>query len=362
MSNDTTLTPNANANANVTLKTLVRHTGLSLGTVSKALKNAPEVRPETRARVQQAAAELGYSVNLAGVKLRTGKTYTLCIVLPVEDAEQDFSDSGYMALVSGLYAALAGSYYSLVVHPQLPGESPLAGLRQLVESRRVDGLILTQTRPQDERIRYLLEQDFPFVSYGRSALARPHAWYDTDHEDMAYRATQRLILGGHRCIAMLNPSPELMYAQHREQGYRRALAEAGLAFEADLLRSSGLSAGDGRRIVLALAERGQAEQRPTAFICANEFSALGVLSAFAELGWQAGREAVVVATDDSNISAFFVPPISTYFASLHHAGRQLGSLLLRRLGGEPVERLQRLECAELIARQPDLAPTTGAAS
>ncbi|MCV2356345.1 LacI family DNA-binding transcriptional regulator [Paucibacter sp. B2R-40] len=350
-------TPTPTPTPAVTLKTLVRHTGLSLGTVSKALKNAPEVKPETRARVQRAAAELGYSVNLAGVKLRTGKTYTLCIVLPVEDAEQDFSDSGYMALVSGLYAALAGSYYSLVVHPQLPGESPLEGLRQLVESRRVDGLILTQTRPQDERIRYLLQQDLPFVSYGRSELAQAHAWFDTDHEDMAYQATRRLIERGHRLIAMLNPSPELMYAQHREQGYRRALAEAGLSFDTALLRSSALSAGDGRRIVLELAERAQ---RPTAFVCANEFTALGALSAFAELGWQAGREAVVVATDDSNISAYFVPPISTYFASLHHAGRQLGSLLLRRLGGEAAERLQILECAELIERQSDLAAVSGA--
>ncbi|MCV2369636.1 LacI family DNA-binding transcriptional regulator [Roseateles oligotrophus] len=355
MSNPFELTPTPTPT--VTLKTLVRHTGLSLGTVSKALKNAPEVKPETRERVQRAAAELGYSVNLAGVKLRTGKTYTLCIVLPVEDAEQDFSDSGYMALVSGLYAALAGSYYSLVVHPQLPGESPLEGLRQLVESRRVDGLILTQTRPQDERIRYLLQQDMPFVSYGRSELAQPHPWFDTDHEDMAYQATRRLIERGHRRIAMLNPSPELMYARHREQGYRRALALAGIEFEADLLRSSGLSAGDGRRITLELSQR---KQRPTAFVCANEFTALGALSAFAELGWQAGREAAVVATDDSNISAFFVPPISTYFASLHHAGRQLGSLLLRRLGGEAVERLQILECAELIERQSDLAVVTGA--
>lgn len=353
MSNDLDATALPVANPNVTLKTLVRHTGLSLGTVSRALKDAPEVKPETRERVKRAAAELGYSVNLAGVKLRTGKTYTLCIVLPVEDAQQDFSDSGYMALVSGLYAALAGSYYSLVVHPQLPGVDPLDGLRTLVESRRVDGLILTQTRPQDQRIQYLLAQDFPFVSYGRSELAQAHPSYDTDHEDMAYQATRRLIERGHSRIAMLNPSPELMYAQHREQGYRRALAEAGLDFEAALLHSSGLSAGDGRRIVLDVAQH---PKRPTAFVCANEFTALGALSAFAELGWQAGREAVVVATDDSNISAFFVPPISTYFASLHRAGRQLGSLLLRRLDGEAPERLQLLERAELIERQSDQAP------
>jgi LacI family transcriptional regulator len=105
--------------------------------------------------------------------------------------------------------------------------------------------------------------------------------------------------------------------------------------------------------VLALAARARP---PTAIVCANEFAALGALSAFATLGWQAGREAVLVATDDSNVSAYFVPPISTYYASLHRAGQQLGRLLLRRLDGEPMERLHLLERAELIARQQDLAP------
>ncbi len=343
------------ATSKVTLKTLVRHTGLSLGTVSRALQDGPEVKQETRELVKAAARELGYTPNLAGVKLRTGKTYTLSIVLPVEDSQQDFTDSGFMALVSGLHAALAGTFYSLVVQPELPDEDPVAGLRKLVETRRVDGLVLTQTRPQDERIRYLLEQDFPFVSYGRSALTTPHPWYDTDHEDMAYQATRRLIERGHRHIAMLNPPAELMYSQHREAGHRRALREAGLAHDPALTQCSGLSAADGRRLVLELARR---QPRPTAFVCANEYGALGALSAFAELGWQAGREATVVATDDSNVSAFFVPPLSTYYASLHGAGRQLGQLLLRRLEGEPVDQLCVLEQAALIERQPDRCTVT----
>lgn len=336
--------------AKVTLKTLVKHTGLSLGTVSRALQDGPEVKRETRELVQRVARELGYTPNLAGVKLRTGRTYTLSIVLPVDNSEQDFTDSGFMALVSGLHAALAGTFYSLVVQPELPGEDPLAGLRQLVETRRVDGLVLTQTKPHDARIRYLLDQDFPFVSYGRSELEQAHPWYDTDHEDMAYRATRRLLERGHRRIAMLNPPAELMYSQHRDAGHRRALAEAGLKADPALTRCSGLSAADGRRLVLDLAGL---DARPTAFVCANEYGALGALSAFAELGWQAGREAVVLATDDSNVSAFFVPPLSTYYASLHGAGRQLGQLLLRRLEGEPVEQLRVLEQAELIERQGD---------
>jgi LacI family transcriptional regulator len=335
----------------VTLKTLVAYTGLSLGTVSRALKNGPEVKLVTREIVQKAAAELGYNLNLGGLKLRTGKTFTLYIVLPVEPDAQDFTDSGYMALVSGIHRSLQGTHYTLVVHPQLTNEDALQGLKQLVENKVADGIIITQTKANDERILYLQERDFPFVSYGRSEVKTPHAWYDTDHEDMAYRATKRLIEKGHTRIAALNPSADLLYSQHRDQGYRRALKEAKIKIDKALISFSGLSAGDGKRIVHEMAALAE---RPTAFVCANEYASLGALSAFNELGWQAGRDVSLIATDDSNISAYFIPPLTTYYSSLVDAGSKLGILLLKRLEHEPIKNLQVLTQAELIERQDDL--------
>lgn len=338
------------ANAPVTLKTLVKHTGLSLGTVSRALKNGPEVKPATREIVQKAAKELGYSLNLGGLKLRTGKSYALYIVLPVEPDAQDFTDSGYMALVSGLHKSLKGSLYTLVVHPQLANEDALAGLKQLVESKLADGLIITQTCANDARILYLQEQGIPFVTYGRSNAKTPHAWYDTDHEDMAYRATLRLIEKGHQRIAMFNPPKDLLYSQHRSKGYKKALKEAGIPFDAQLVSHSNLAAADGRRLVLELA---QLEQRPSAILCANEYAALGALSAFHELNWQAGKDISLISTDDSHVSAYFIPPLTTYYSSLMEAGSVLGDLLLKRLDGMAPEKLQVLSKAELIERQTD---------
>jgi LacI family transcriptional regulator len=338
------------SNGPVTLKTLVAHTGLSLGTVSRALKNGPEVKIATREIVQKAAAELGYNLNLGGLKLRTGKTFTLFIVLPVEPDAQDFTDSGYMALVSGIHRSLQGTHYTLVVHPQLSNEDALQGLKQLVENKVADGIVITQTQANDERIRYLQEKNFPFVTYGRSEVKTPHAWYDTDHEDMAYRATKRLIEKGHKRIAALNPSPELMYSQHRHQGYLRALKEHQIKFDKALVSYSGLSAGDGKRIVLDMAKL---KNRPSAFVCANEYASLGALSAFHELGWQAGQDVSLIATDDSNISAYFIPPLTTYYSPLVDAGVKLGILLLKRLENEPIRHLQILTQAELIERQND---------
>lgn len=340
----------------VTLKTLVAHTGLSLGTVSRALKNGPEVKPATREIVQKAAAELGYSLNLDGLKLRTGKTYSLYIVLPVESEVHDFTDSGYMALVSGIHRSLQGSLYSLIVHPQLSNEAPLNAIKHLVEGKMADGLIITQTQADDERIHYLQQQNFPFVSYGRSEIKQAHAWYDTDHEDMAYRATRRLLEMGHSAIALLNPPQELLYSQHRLVGYQRAMQEAGVKLQKSWISFSNLSAADGKRLVLKMA---QLKHKPTAFICANEYASLGALSAFHELGWQAGRDVSLIATDDTNVSAYFIPPLTTYYSSLVEAGVQLGALLLKRLDNQPIEQLQVLSKAELIERQSDATPRKG---
>ncbi len=336
----------------VTLKTLVAHTGLSLGTVSRALKNGPEVKPATREIVQKAAAELGYSLNLDGLKLRTGKTYTLYIVLPVEPDAHDFTDSGYMALVSGIHQSLRGSLYSLIVHPQLTNEAPLSAIKHLVEGKMADGIIITQTKADDERIHYLQQQNFPFVSYGRSEVSQAHAWYDTDHEDMAYRASRRLLEKGHKAIALLNPPEDLLYSQHRLAGYQRAMKEFGIRPQKSWISFSNLSAADGKRLVLKMA---QLKHSPSAFICANEYAALGALSAFHELGWQAGRDVSLIATDDTNVSAYFIPPLTTYYSSLVEAGVQLGALLLKRLDNVTVEHLQVLSKAELIERQSDVA-------
>jgi LacI family transcriptional regulator len=92
---------------------------------------------------------------------------------------------------------------------------------------------------------------------------------------------------------------------------------------------------------------------PTAYLCANEATALGVTAGLGERGLKVGQDAVVIAADDINVSGYFTPPLSTYFTPIEKISRCLGEFLLRRIDGEAPQHLQRLYEPQLIERQSD---------
>lgn len=335
-----------------TLKTLARDLGLSVTTVSRALKEAEDVRGETIARVKERARALGYRPNLRGVSLRTGRTNRICTVLPVP-AIHDLGDVGFVTLVEGMMLALKGTLYSLAVVPQLPEEDELDPIRKVVETDLADGLILTRTQPQDPRVKYLLEKNFPFVTFGRTELFTPFPSLDIDHEGMMEEATARLIGLGHRRIALVNPPQPYTYSGHRLAGYRRALRDGGVPFDPALVHYCDLGARAGHQVAL---EDCRTAVPPTAYICANEMSVFGLLSGLREGGRQVGTDVAVVGFDGTAMTALCNPPVTTYFASLPDAGRRLAELLLAALGGADPATLQEVWQARLIIRQGDAAP------
>ena len=94
---------------------------------------------------------------------------------------------------------------TLSIIPRFPGEEMLTPVKRVVESGLADGLIVGQTSNQDSRIRYLLEKDFPFVSFGRTELYSKYPYFDVAHEKISYRSAKIFLESGHRRIALINP-------------------------------------------------------------------------------------------------------------------------------------------------------------
>ena len=92
---------------------------------------------------------------------------------------------------------------------------------------------------------------------------------------------------------------------------------------------------------------------PTGFVCVNESTALGVLAGLREIGLTVGADASVIAYDDINASAYFAPPLTTFYQPIEDLGRHLGDFLLRRLAGEAPSALKELTRPQLVARQSD---------
>ena len=236
-----------------TIKTIAQETGLSIATVSKALKQSPQVRPETRAIVLAAAERVGYELNMHGVQLRTGKTYQVAAIMTAPGPKQnEWEGVEYAQLLSGISWALDESPYRVSLYAVRNFEESLATIQQIVSLKKADGIIVSGTRADDPRVRIMQEAGFPFVTYGTTIHNAPHAYVDADNEQMIRHSVARLAERGHRRIALINPMAELTYAITRLDAYRRALETAGLAFEPALVAHGQLTPAFGRENVLAM--------------------------------------------------------------------------------------------------------------
>lgn len=330
-----------------TLKTLARHLDLSVTTVSRALKDGPEVKPETRSAVQQAARELGYRPNTSGLGLRTGKTHVIALVVPVVRPGEFLGDVGALPLIEGLTAGLSGTPYHLSVIPQPPDEDPMVPVQYLVDHGLSDGLIITSTEVDDQRIRYLHERGVPFVTFGRTEMATPHPYYDVDNTDFAYRAARMLYEKGRRRLVMITPEARFQYGWHRIAGFRRAALEFGITLEEDWQILYESKDCNYRQISASACRR---QSAPDGYICGTEISAMGILSGLHEKGFRIRQDVDVVTMETSPLMEYQAPPIDGFYQDQHHAGRQLSSLLLRAIAGEPATALQVLTRAEYRPR------------
>jgi LacI family transcriptional regulator len=210
-----------------TLKTIAALTGLSIATVSRALQDAPDIGEDTKRRVRDEAARVGYRPNRAGVRLRTGKTNVIALVLSsLEDVMNHTA-----RLIYSVSAALKGSPCHMIVMPFAPGEDPMTPIRDIVETGSADGVIINQTEPGDPRVRYMQARGFPFATHGRTEMGLAHPCFDYDNGAFARVAVQALAARGRRRLALIAPPPAQSYAAHMTAWFLDEAQRLGLGAE-----------------------------------------------------------------------------------------------------------------------------------
>lgn len=322
------------SHAPVTLKHIADHLGVSVTTVARSLKDGHKISPETVERVRLAARELGYVRNLDGLRLRTGRTLTLMAVLSVSPTE-DLDDAAFAGLLIGAQERLDETDYSIRALPMPTDRMGLSALQDAVRLRSCDGFILDHTEPQDERVAFLLDAGVPFVTFGRTDFGDSHAWLDLDNEDAAYQATRALLQDGHRRLALVDGDPRFTFVTQRGAGYARALAEAGIALDPDLVFHVGRNPTRIREAALAAVDKGA-----DGMICLNEAVLHGVRAALASAGRLA--ETGLAVRTATNLGDYMLADIVDTHLSSRFSGYHLADLLLRRIDGEPAEGLQML--------------------
>jgi LacI family transcriptional regulator len=214
----------------VTLKDLARLTGYSVNTISRALRDKADISTKTRELIKDVSTRMGYINNALASSLRLGHTNTIAVIL------SDVSNPHFSIQMKEIEnRAGADGYSSFLINTNENTEIERKAIQSAL-NKSVDGIIICPTQHNEDNIRYLLQTGIPFVQLGRH-FENLNANYVICNDELGgYQATRHLIESGHRDILMLNGPAYISSARERFAGYKRALREAHLPIQPQLIR------------------------------------------------------------------------------------------------------------------------------
>lgn len=313
------------------LKQLSERLGLSQTTVSRALNGYPEVSEKTRKKVHDAARAANYKPNTRARSLATGRAMTIGHVIPVSTQHEMVNP------VFGDFVAGAGEVYSRHGYDMLlslvPDSEEEAFYRDLKIKGNVDGIVVHGPRMNDPRIPLLIQLELPFVVHGRASdVKTPFSWVDVANVTAMQEATTHLTALGHRRIGLINGLEQLDFAFRRRAGFLKALAEADIPPDPELMVSADMTETFGYDAATAMLAR---DTPPTAFVVASMITALGVRRAIESAGLVLGRDVSVVTFDDDlsylRNGTEAEPVFTAARSSVREAGRRVAAILMSRI-------------------------------
>jgi len=323
-----------------TLRDVAQKAGVSHQTVSRVINGSLDVLPETRALVEAAIAEMGYHPNAIARSMARGQSHTLACISP------NLTDYTFASVIEGAEVEARQHKYFMLSSSASDPESFRELVDELVGHRRVDGLIVINPYA-DQRFEFI-PKDFPLVFVGASAHEKNICSVSLDDEKVAYEATRHLLTLGHTNIALVTGPMEEDCSQDRTEGYRRALAEAGIAFDETMVIEGDWTATSGQDALLSFVEQGRV---PTAVFAQNDRMAMGVLSAAREAGIKVPAQLAVIGVDDMPLSSYFDPPLTTMRQDIPRIGRDATRMLLDMIQKKTTETCDLKLNAELVVRQ-----------
>ncbi len=330
-----------------TLKDIAKQLGVSPATVSRALNGFPEVRAETRARVQQMAHEMGYQPNQLARKLVTGKSGIVGMV--VKARQQGQVDPSFFEVITGISQQLVEFDIDLVFHVTSLSE-PLSAYKRLVRKHTLDAFILNAPEQDDPRIPFLEQQKVPFVVHGRTTVDATYPYFDIDNYSAGRAPTDLLLDLGHQHIALINGPKEATFAQERLRGFLDAHHERGRSPMPSLIHHFPFVTYDSYDVIQQLLSQ---TPRPTAILCTSTIFAHSVIKIARLLSLKVPRDLSVVAHDDDLPlqAALIDPPLTVTRAPLQNACKPLAEIVHLMLTNPQSSGLQRIDPVELIVRQ-----------
>ncbi|MCC6496758.1 MAG: LacI family DNA-binding transcriptional regulator [Propionibacteriaceae bacterium] len=301
------------------VKDVAAAAGVSVGTVSNVLNRPDTVAAKTRARVEQAMAELNFHRNASARQLRAGVSRTVGAIV------MDVGNPFYTELARGIEDRLAIDDHTLILCSSDDDPRREARFLRLLAEQGVRGVLVTPMSTTKDRLADLRRLGIPSVLMDSNS--RQHASVGVDHVSGGEQAIRHLLEQGHRRILFLAGSPELQQTRHRLRGAAEAVQAAGLN-PSDVLRVITLpsqTANDGQQGLIEALESGWG---PTAVFCMNDIVALGAMRELRRRGLSVPADMAVVGYDDLFLAAELMTPLTSVRQPMRQLGWAAADLLL----------------------------------
>ena len=279
--------------------------GVSKAAVSFALNNRPGVAADTRKRILAVARDLGWTPSLRGRALSVSRALAVGLVL-ARTPETLAADPFFGAFMSGIETVLSERGYALMLQVVSDEQSEHESYRQLAANGRVDGIFLTDLRVDDERPQLLDDLGLPTVMIGPTPRSGPWSAVNIDDQPGIAAAVEHLVALGHRNIAHVSGPTELVHSVSRRTAWARAISDAGL--QPGPCITADFSAEGGANATNALLDL---DEPPTAIVYANDLMAIAGMSTAVSRGVAVPGQLSVTGFDDTPLSAYIQPALTT---------------------------------------------------
>lgn len=324
-----------------TIYDIAKAANVSIATVSKVMNQNGRISDKTRKRIMDIMQQMNYQPSVVASALTKKRTYTIGLLIP------DLANPFFAEIARSVEDRAQELGFNLVIcntDNNVEKEERYIGL---LKQKGADGIIMATGAHNNAIVKKLLQQNQTIAVIARDMPSLAVDAVLVDDYLGGYLAANHLIELGHRHIAVIAESLEVMSSRERVRGCRQAMEEAGLVLEDRWVRVSAFHVQDGKATAGILLDEPNA---PTAIFACNDLLAIGVIQAARERGMNVPRELSVVGFDNTILATIIDPPLTTIAQPIQELGKQVVDLISKDIGGKATSKQRFVLLPELIVR------------
>ncbi|WP_338449135.1 catabolite control protein A [Niallia oryzisoli] len=316
---------------NITIYDVAREANVSMATVSRVVNGNPNVKPTTRKKVLEVIDRLGYRPNAVARGLASKKTTTVGVIIP------DISNVFFAELARGIEDIATMYKYNIILSNSDQNKDKELHLLNTMLGKQVDGLVFMSGNITKEHVEEFEKSPVPIVLAGSIEETGKIPSVNIDHEQAAFDAVTTFIEEGHKTIGLvIGPLHDPINIHKKLAGYKRALSEAGIEYNEELIVEGDYTYDSGIEAFEKLLE---AQNRPTAIMVGSDEMALGVVHGAEDKGFVIPDDFEVITSDNTRLSLMVRPQLTTIVQPLYDIGAVAMRLLTKLMNKEEVDDL-----------------------